>query len=103
MDLVFLIECLFDRCELTPFELGALIDFHRSAARMSAPNISFKTARSPNAFGMILRRRRSSTNNRSSKFVVRIARRCVTGNRRYAIQASKSSMKQATALSYVRP
>ena len=38
-----------------------------------------KTALSPNAFGMILRRRRSSTKRRSSKFVVRIARRCVTG------------------------
>ncbi len=46
--------------------------------------IGFSTARSPNAFGMILRRRRSSTNKRSSKLVVRIARRCVTGNRRWA-------------------
>src|SRR5262249_19182219 len=80
-----------------------LTERHRSAARMSAPNISFKTALSPNAFGMILRRRRSSTKRRSSKFVVRMARRCATGNRRWAIQASKSSMKQATALSYLRP
>src|SRR5262249_10795732 len=46
---------------------------------MSAPNISFRTARSPKALGMILRRRRSSTNKRSSRFVVRIARRWVTG------------------------
>ena len=68
-----------------------------SAARISAPNVSFKTALSPNAFGMILRRRRSSTNRRSSKFVVRMARRCVTGNRRWAMQASKSAMKHATA------
>src|SRR5262249_12098253 len=43
----------------------------------SAPNIGFKTARSPKALGMILRRRRSSTNSRSSKFVVRMARRWV--------------------------
>src|SRR5262249_32242383 len=56
-----------------------LTECHRSAARMSAPNINFKTALSPNAFGMILSRRRSSTKRRSSKFVVRIARRCVTG------------------------
>ena len=40
---------------------------------------------------------RSSTNSRSSKFVVRVARRCVTGKRRCVMQASKSSMKQATS------
>jgi hypothetical protein len=55
---------------------------------------------------MILKRRRSSTKRCSSKFVVRMARRCVTGNRRWAMQASKSSMKpwkHATALSYFAP
>jgi hypothetical protein len=42
-----------------------LTDRQRSAARASAPNISLRTAFSPKAFGMILRRRRSSTNRRS--------------------------------------
>jgi hypothetical protein len=51
--LVFLVEFLLHGGELTSLELGD-IGFHRSAARMSAPNITFKT-RSPNAFGMILR------------------------------------------------
>jgi mRNA interferase MazF len=69
-----------------------------SAARVIAPNISFKTAFSPNAFGMILSRRRSSTNRRSRRFVVRVARRWAIGNRRWAMQASKSSMKQMVAL-----
>src|SRR4029077_18215210 len=55
-----------------------LTERHRSAARISAPNISFRTARSPKALGIILRRRRSSTNKRSSRFVVRIARRWVS-------------------------
>ena len=44
---------------------------------------------------MILSRRRSSTKRRSRRFVVRIARRWVIGIRRCAMQASKSSMKQA--------
>ena len=35
-----------------------------------APNISLSTGFSPNAFGMIFSRRRSSTNRRSSRFVV---------------------------------
>jgi hypothetical protein len=43
-------------------------------------------------FGIILRRRRSWTKRRSSKFVVRMARRCVTENRRWAMEASKSSI-----------
>ena len=43
-----------------------------------------------------MRRRRSSRNRRSRRFVVRMARRWATG--RCAMQASKSSRKQATAL-----
>ncbi len=39
----------------------------------------------------------SSTNKRSSKLVVRVIQRRVTGNRRCAMQASKSSSKQETA------
>ena len=70
----------------------------RSDARIIAPNISFRTALSPQALGMIFRRRRSSTNSRSRRLVVRIARRWFTGIRRWAMQASKSSRKQATAL-----
>lgn len=66
----------------------------RSAARMSAPNISLRTGFSPKPFGIIFSRRRSSTKRRSSGFVVRVARRCVTGNRRCAMQASKSWSKQ---------
>jgi transglutaminase-like cysteine proteinase BTLCP len=45
-----------------------LTERHRSAARMSAPNINFKTALSPNAFGMILSRRRSSDARANSWF-----------------------------------
>jgi hypothetical protein len=37
-----------------------LTERHRSAARISAPNIIFGTARSPKALGMFLRRRRST-------------------------------------------
>jgi hypothetical protein len=44
LGVVILIESLFD---------GALIERQRSAARISAPEISFKTALSPNAFGII--------------------------------------------------
>jgi hypothetical protein len=67
----------------------------RSAARIMAPYISFRTAFSPNALGMILRRRRSSRSSRSSRFVVRGARRWVIGKRRWAMQASNSFWKQA--------
>ena len=49
------------------------------------------------AVGNDLSRRRCSTNKRSSKLVVRVVRRWVTGNRRCAMQASKSSSKQETA------
>ena len=66
----------------------------RSAARIMAPNMSLRTAFSPKALGMILSRRRSSTNRRSRRFVVLIARRCVIGMRRRAMQA----LKQALAL-----
>ena len=48
---------------------------HRSAARMSAPNISFSTGFSPKPVGMIFSRRRSSTNSRSSRLVVLAKRR----------------------------
>ena len=71
---------------------------HRSAARMSAPNMSLSTGFSPKPLGMIFSRRRSSTNSRSRRFVVLAKRRCVTGRRRCAMQASKSSSKQASAL-----
>src|SRR5437773_10892301 len=60
---------------------------------MTAAYISFRTGRSPKACGMIFVRRRSSRKRRSSKFVVRIARRCRSGKRRWAMQASKSSRK----------
>jgi hypothetical protein len=62
LGLIFLIEFFPCDSELPTFELSDLDRAHRSAARMSAPNISFKTARSPNAFGMILRRRFGSGN-----------------------------------------
>ena len=61
----------------------------RSAARTSAPNMSLSTCFSPKPLGMILSLRRSSTNSRSRRFVVRAKRRCVTGKRRCAMQASK--------------
>ncbi len=60
--------------------------------------MSLSTGFSPKPFGMILSRRRSSTKRRSRRFVVRVERRCVTGSLRWAMQASKSSSKQATAL-----
>ena len=47
-----------------------------SAVRISAENISFKTAFSPLALGMIFMRRCSSTYIRSSRLVVRITLRC---------------------------
>ena len=75
-----------------------LIGRHFSAARIRAGNISFKTSFSPQASGMIFMRRRCSTNNRLSRLVVRIILRCCTGIRRCAMQASKSSSKQAVAL-----
>src|SRR3954452_9983125 len=62
----------------------------RSAARISAAYISFRTARSPKAWGITLVRRRSSPNSRSSRLVVRITRRWPSGKRRCAMQASKS-------------
>ena len=60
--------------------------------------MSFNTGFSPKPLGMIFRRRRSSPNNRSSRLVVRVTRRWVTGSRRCATHASKSSSKQASAL-----
>ena len=57
-------------------------------ARARAANINFRTARSPKACGMILVRRRSSPNSRSSRFVVRMALRWAIGSRRWAMQAS---------------
>jgi len=66
-------------------------------ARAKAANISFKTARSPKACGMVLVRRRSSPNSRSRRLVVRIAWRWAMGRRKWAMQASKSSSKLATA------
>ena len=70
----------------------------RSAARMSAPNMSLSTGFSPKPLGMILSLRRSSTNSGSTRLVVLAKRRCVTGRRRWAMQAPKSSSKQANAL-----
>ena len=60
--------------------------------------MSLSTGFSPKPLGMIFSRRRSSTNSRSRRFVVLAKRRCVTGRRRCAMQASKSSSKQASAL-----
>ena len=71
----------------------------RSAARIMAPNMSLRTGFSPKTLGMISRRRRSSTNSRSRRLVVRMARRWVMGILRCAMQASKSSMKQAVGSS----
>jgi hypothetical protein len=51
----------------------------RSAARVMAPNMSFRTGRSPQALRMIFGRRRFSTNRLSSRLVVLIVRRWVTG------------------------
>jgi hypothetical protein len=48
-----MIEFFFDGSDLPAFEFGTLMGRQRPAARMSAPNISFRAARSPNAFGMI--------------------------------------------------
>jgi hypothetical protein len=45
LDLVVLIAFFLHGRELTPLKLGDLIDFHPSAARMSAPNISSTSAR----------------------------------------------------------
>ena len=67
-------------------------------ARITAANISLSIGLSPNACGNTLVRRRFSSNKRSSRFVVRIARRCVIGKRRCAMHASKSSSKQPTAV-----
>ena len=71
---------------------------HFCEARVIAANISFNTGLSPQALGITFMRRRSSPNRRSSRFVVRIALRCRTGMRRWAMQASKSSRKQDTAV-----
>jgi hypothetical protein len=62
-----------------------------------AAYISLSMARSPNAWGMTLVRRRSSPNSCSSRLVVRIACRCASGKRRCVMHASKSSCKHASA------
>jgi hypothetical protein len=61
-----------------------------------AAYISLSMARSPNAWGMTLVRRRSSPNSCSSRLVVRIACRCASGKRRCVMHASKSSCKHAS-------
>ena len=63
-------------------QLEVLIARQRSEARIMAPNISFKTAFLPQAFGMIFKRRRSSTNSLLSRLVICVARRWVIGVRR---------------------
>jgi hypothetical protein len=62
-----------------------------------AAYISLSMARSPNAWGMTLVRRRSSPNSCSSRLVVRIACRCASGKLRCVMHASKSSCKHASA------
>ena len=62
------------------------IGLHFSEGRTRAANISFRTAFSPYAFGMTFMCRRSSPNSLSSRFVVRVALRCLTGIRRCAMQ-----------------
>src|SRR5262249_45678685 len=52
--LVFVIELFSHRSHLPRSNSVTLTARQRSAARMSAPNISFRTARSPKALGMIL-------------------------------------------------
>jgi hypothetical protein len=69
------IKFVADGSQLPLFELRDAVPRQRSAARISAAYISFKTARSPKACGITLVRRRSSPNSRSSRLVVRIARR----------------------------
>src|SRR5512133_3059337 len=95
--LVFLIQILSDGGHLPAFEFGhldrppALGGADHGAEHQREHGLLAK------ALAMIFRRRRSSTNRRSRRFVVRIARRWVTGIRKCAMQASKSSVKQRTA------
>jgi hypothetical protein len=61
----------------------------RSDAPISAAYMSLSTDRSPyKKFGMIFERRRSSTESRSSRLVLRMNLRCAIGKLRCAMQAS---------------
>lgn len=69
----------------------------RSTARTRVANTSFIAAFSLVKRGTTLVRRRSSTKERSHRFVVRTRMRCRTGTRWMFNRASRSSVKQATA------
>ncbi len=89
------IQFLSNGNHLSSLEVG---DLDRPPALCGADHGAehgLRTAFSPKALGMIFMRRRSSTNKRSRRFVVRMARRW---GDRWAMQASRSSMKQLTAL-----
>jgi hypothetical protein len=96
---VFLIKLFPDRRQLAAFEIA---DFDRAPSFGSAHQRTehhFRDRAFTEGIGNVLE---APPLHRSSKLVVRIARRCVTGKRRWAMQASKSSMKQATPRSCSR-
>ena len=100
---VFLIKFLFDSRELTAFELGDLDRFPSFGSADERVEHELQDGPLAECIRDDLQTPAFLDEQAFSKFVVRMARRCVTGNRRCAIQASKSSMKQVTALSCRRP
>ena len=74
----------FLRRRADALELGEAQAAPALGGAMSAPNMSFSTGFSPKPWGMVFSLRRSSTNSRSSRSVVRMKRRWVTGNCRWA-------------------
>jgi hypothetical protein len=97
--LVFLIKLFPDRRQLPAFEIA---DFDRAPSFGSADQRTehhFRDRAFTEGIGNDLE---APPLHRSSKLMVRIARRCVTRKRRWAMQASKSSMKQATPRSCSR-
>jgi len=77
------IQLVSQRVELLAFELR---DRHAAPGLAGGANIRFVTARSPNVCGIVWVRRRSSPNCRSSKLVVRVARRYAIGSFRFAMR-----------------
>jgi thymidylate synthase ThyX len=68
---------------LTQHEFGEEQTAPTLHSKIGAPSTSFSTINfSPRASGAIFRRRHSSPNKRSVRFVVRVERRCVTSRRR---------------------
>src|SRR6516165_2212659 len=98
-----LVDLLTDCLELALFELG---DADAAPAFGGADQCRIDQLQDgalAEACGITLVRRRSSPNSRSNRLVVRIARRWPSGKRSCAMQASKSSSRQATALGRSRP